>query len=337
MPYNGPSSILPMLDEFIFHWMSLNALFTLPPPAPGPLVLQGSRTLLLLQGLRTSLGTTRTDVQLKQDVKEIARADVQIRRSGILVRMGQFGDTVRANWEGLPQEAALKELPGIGDFAPHFEDKADAVVGLWSVINGSPAPVGIPLPLTLVAVSITVPAPPPPPYTQANFVADVAALRTAHTALKNAEGALDLARATRTSWEEQILGYLPDYRAAVEAKLPADHPLLSTVPRFSPLPGSTPDAANASGSWDAVAQLAALTYAPSPSASVVSYQLRYVAGPDYHTDDENVVATHAAGSPAHFETLLGLPAIGTTASYRIYAITADGNERGSNTVVVTRV
>ena len=324
-----------MLDEFIFHWLALNGLFTLPPPAPGPLVLQGSRTVLLLQGLRTSLATGRTDVQLKLDLKEIGRADVQIRRAAILVRMGQFGDSVRANWEGLAQEAALKELPSLTDGPARFEDKADAVAGLWSVINSSPAPVGITLPLTLVGVTSTVPT--PPAYTQANFVTEVAALKAAHTALKNAEVALDISRDTRTGWEHQILAYLPDYRAAVEAKLPPDHPLLGSVPRFSPLPGSTPDAANASGSWDVALQQAVFTFAPSPSASVVSHQLRYVTGPDYRIEDENSVGSVAVGAPAHFETLLGLPGPGTTASYRIYAITADGNERGSNTVVVTRV
>ena len=82
--------------------------------------------------------------------------------------------------------------------------------------------------------------------------------------------------------------------------------------------------------------MAVIDFTPNASASVVSYQLRYVPGPDYHTDDESIDQTISAGSPLHFSTLAGLPVSGVTASYRIYAITADGNEHGSATVVITR-
>ena len=69
---------------------------------------------------------------------------------------------------------------------------------------------------------------------------------------------------------------------------------------------------------------------------MVRHELRYVAGPDYDADDENIVASVAVGSASHFETLAGLGTPGVTASYRVYAITGDGNERTSNTVTITR-
>ena len=64
--------------------------------------------------------------------------------------------------------------------------------------------------------------------------------------------------------------------------------------------------------------------------------VRRGAGPDYDADEENIVASVDVGQPSHFDTLAGLGSPGVTASYRIYAITADGNERASNTVTITR-
>ena len=59
-------------------------------------------------------------------------------------------------------------------------------------------------------------------------------------------------------------------------------------------------------------------------------------GSTYNAEDENIVGNIATGSPLHFETLAGLATPGVTASFRLYAITAEGNERASDTVSITR-
>jgi hypothetical protein len=88
--------------------------------------------------------------------------------------------------------------------------------------------------------------------------------------------------------------------------------------------------------WNATTNLAVITFVPSPSASVVRHELRFVAGPDYAADDESIVASIPTSNPPQFETIVGLTTPGITASYRVYAITTDGNERASNTVVISR-
>ena len=118
--------------------------------------------------------------------------------------------------------------------------------------------------------------------------------------------ALDNARSTRNGLQDQIRPYLVDYRESMPTKLAPGHPLQNSLPRYSPLPGSTPDGAELTGSWNAAAALGFLDFTPSTSASVVRHELRYVAGPDYDADDENIVASVNVGQPSHFESLAGL-------------------------------
>jgi len=205
----------------------------------------------------------------------------------------------------------------------------------WSRMNIGTPPAGITVPL-LLATEPTAAVPSPPSYSQSSFTTDIAALKTVHTSQKTSEVPLANSRATRNSLQDQIRPILVDYRAAVPGKLPPNHPLLDTIPRYSPLPGSTPEPATLSGTWNAGASKAFLDATPSPSASVVTYQLRYVPGPTYNAEDENIVGNIATGSPLHFETLAGLATPGVTASFRLYAITAEGNERASDTVSITR-
>ncbi len=339
MPITGPSSYLPTTDQFIAHWTAVNAALVTPgspPPGGFPVIIvTGNRALAGLQTLRTTLATARTDVELKLTIKEIARADVEIKRTAVLARCGQFNDNVRASWGGTALEAGLRPVASVTDGASRVEQSLDDVSGHWGLVNASASFPGVTLPLTLPALSNTI-TPPPIPYTLANFLTEVAALKLSHSTLKTAEVNLDTARSVRTATEDQIREYLPGYREAVPAKLPPDHPLIGSLPRYSPLPGSTPDAAVINGLWNSSTNLAVITFVPSPSASVERHELRFVAGPDYAADDETIVVSIPTSNPPQFETLVGLTTPGTTASYRVYAITTEGNERASNTVVISR-
>lgn len=339
MPITGPSSYLPTTDQFIAHWTAVNAALAgvgSPPPGGWPTVIvKGNRQLAGLQTLRTTLATARADVELKLTIKEIARSDVEIKRTAVLARCSQFNDNVRASWGGTALEAGLRAVASVTDGIPRVEQSLDDVNGHWGLVNTSAIIPGVTLPLTLPPLSNTI-TPPPIPYTLANFQADVTALKASHVALKTAEVNLDTARSVRTATEDQIREYLPGYREGVVAKLPPDHPLQGSLPRYSPLPGGTPEAATANGTWNATTSLAVITFVPSPTASVVRHELRFVAGPDYAADDESIVASLPTSSAPQFETIVGLTTAGTTASYRVYAITTEGNERASNTVVISR-
>ena len=49
-----------------------------------------------------------------------------------------------------------------------------------------------------------------------------------------------------------------------------------------------------------------------------------------------VLATFAPSAPRPWTSSFGLLVPGSTASFKLYSITAEGNERGSNAVTVTR-
>lgn len=332
MPITGPSSYLSTTDEFIAHWTAVNALLA---PLPANLILEGNRTLATLTGLRTSLAAARADVEVKRNGYEFARADAVLKRIALLGRAQQVMDAVRANWSGTAFPALLPEKLSPTAAGARIEQMLDDVADVWVRLNAATPPAGVTVPLTLTT-DPTPAVPAPPAYLLATFQIELSGLKVAHTALENAAVPLRSARASRDALQDQIRPMLVDYRVAVPTKLPPSSPLIDSIPRYSPEGGATPEPADATGSWNVAAGKAFIDFTPSPSASVVRHELRYVAGPDYDAEDEEIAGSINAGSPSHFETLAGLPIPGVTASYRVYAITADGNERTSNTVTVTR-
>jgi hypothetical protein len=334
MPITGPSSYLPTIDAFIAHWTAVNAVRTgLSKPA---LILEGNRTLAGLGALRAQLALDRTEVEVKANDAEIGRALMVLKQTSLLGRLAQLADHVRTYWTAQGLDRALPNIPGPSAHWTHVEKALDDGADLWTRINGTAVPpTGVTLPLTLLT-EVTPAAPSPADLTRAAFGTEITVLKDLNKEQEPAKVRLSNVRGTRNKRQDNIRPWLVDYRAAVEGALPPGHELNNTIPRYSPLPGATPDAAEATGAWNGTTNLAGLDFTPSTSASVVRYELRYVAGPDYDADEENIVASVDVGQPSHFDTLAGLGTPGVTASYRIYAITADGNERASNTVVITR-
>ncbi len=339
MPITGPSSYLPTMDQFIAHWTAVNGTFAVggsPPPGGFPtLILDGGRALSNLSSLRLSLSTQRTDVEIKLNNLEFARADAAIKRTLLQGRLGQLFANIRSFWAGTALAALVPDLPSATGAPQDFEKTLDDAVDIWSRANSNPAPAGVTLPLTL-PTEPTIVNPAPAAYTQSTLVSDTAAMKTAFTAIKTAELALAGSRSSRNTIQDQVRPFLVDYRESVPAKLPPNHFLTDTIPRYSPLPGATPEPANATGSWDVPASKAFIDFTPSPSASVVRHELRYTPGPEYDAEDESIDSSIPVGSASHFETLSGLPTPGVSASYRVYAITTEGNERASATVTIMR-
>ncbi|MBC7980895.1 MAG: hypothetical protein H7Y36_10065 [Armatimonadetes bacterium] len=112
--------------------------------------------------------------------------------------------------------------------------------------------------------------------------------------------------------------------------------ILATLPRLSPLPGSTPDAVELSGTYDAAAQKTDLAWSEVADGNVTELELRATAGPEFDPEDETILATFAPSDPRVWTGSFGLLVPGSAASFKLYSITAQGNERGSNAVTVVR-
>ena len=92
----------------------------------------------------------------------------------------------------------------------------------------------------------------------------------------------------------------------------------------------------AKGSWIVASLMAKLLWTASSDANLSHFEIRFCAGPNYSTDNESVIGAVLPNAPLESLTNVGLANPGNIAGYKIYAITTTGNERGSNTVTVTR-
>lgn len=103
-----------------------------------------------------------------------------------------------------------------------------------------------------------------------------------------------------------------------------------------PAPGSTPDAVQLSGAFNPGTGDADLAWSEVTDPRVTHLELRGTVGPEYDPEDETIIATVAVTDPRVWTGSFGLLVPGSAASFKIYTITAHGNERGSNAVTLTR-
>ena len=318
MPLTGPASYLSTADDFIAHWTSANA--ALPPATP--IVLAAAATVTTLTTLRATLETQRATVEVTRNDVELARAEIESLKASLLDRLNQFNGKLASLAPSSPlmnlRPKAFTQGEGMGRVLPPLDDLAD----VWDRYDTAHAAA----PLTLMGG-----------YTLADYTVDLDSLKTAFPTWSTAKHALSLARAKRTETENQIRAILVQYRQRIPSEFAEGSAILASLPRLTPPDGATPDAVVLSGTWNAATTQADLAWSPVTDESVTTLQLRASAGPEYDAEDESIVATFPAGTtPPAWSGLWGLAAPGTAATFKLYSITAEGNEHGSNAVTVTR-
>ena len=173
-------------------------------------------------------------------------------------------------------------------------------------------------------------------YTQVMFSADIASLKLAYTSYNTAKTVSDVVREERNDLQDEIYEILRKYRRNLPTAFAEGHAIVDSLPRLTPEAGSTPDGVTATAVWDAAQQLGKITFTASSDPNLASYQLRFCAGPNYSTEDETVVASLGPTDPREFLINAGLTEPGNMATFKVYVITATGNEKGSNSTTITR-
>ena len=140
----------------------------------------------------------------------------------------------------------------------------------------------------------------------------------------------------RNALQDLIYPVLKAYRVTVPTMFAANSPLITSLPKLTPDPGSTPDAVLANGTWNVPTTQGKLTYAASTDPNLDEYEVRWSPGPTYKAGNEVVLANIAKDAPREYFTTQGLLANGDVSNFKIYVKTTLGNERGSNTVKITR-
>ena len=317
MAITGPASYLSTTDEFLIHWLLANTSLG----AGNELVLPGGGTQAALQALRDALGTKVDLLVTRLTEAAVARGEIDLLKVSLHLRLNQLIEKVRALHEGSKWERSLPFVPGITEGQGNFLPPLDVANSVWGMINADTTVPDI----TLLGG-----------YTRAMFVTDIAALKQAYTDWITAKTMADVAREERNDLQDDVYEMLRKYRRNLPTAFATGHAIVDSMPRLTPEPGSTPEAVIANIVWDPVLQAARITWTASTAANLSAFQIRFCAGPDYSTDDESVIGTVDPSAPREFVTIASLANPGDIASFKVYVITATGNEKGSNTVTITR-
>ena len=316
MAISGPASYVPTTEEFISHWTLADAALG----AGNEIVLAGGVNLAGLTAKKMALVTKRTTLQTKLTELEVARGDIEVRKQTLLNLFGKFVDRVRSLFPDAKWSRALPNQPGLNDSLGLFTDPMDSAAALWKLINDDPA-----LPDIIILGT-----------TQAQFATQSTDLKAAYTTRTNATVVAGVTREERNDIQDEIYAILKNYRQALPTHFITGHALIDSLPRLTPEPGSTPDPVTANGQWVPAQTQARITHSQSTATDFDSYELRMTPGPDYSSDDDVIVATSSDINSLEFLTDAGLTSQGVTASFKVFVKTTTGNEKGSNTVVITR-
>jgi len=320
MPLAGPSSYVPTINEFLAHWVQVNTALG----GGGPLVLSDGTTLAILTGYRDSLMAFGSSIQGKLNDVEIARGNIEIKRAALMTRLGEFNRKVRGFLSHTAFVTALPEVPPATSSVATIVEELDDMATLWVKINAATIP-GFTGPLTLLGG-----------YLVATFNTDLAALKTDSTTWQNAVQDVKLERERRNDLQDKVQPALRDYRVAVQGSFAETDALVESLPRMTPEPGSTPDGVTANIVWDAVLLMAKIGFTGSSNPNLSHFEIRFCAGPNYSTENEVVIGSLTPAELREFVTNHGLTTAGNTASFKVYEVLTTGNEKGSNTLVITR-
>ncbi len=313
MPISGPSSYLPTTDEFIAHWTAVNTALG------NDLILRGNIVIDQLTDLMDELDNARTELTAKLNQREFARGNLNAQIPPLLTRLEQFNAQVRVTYDGGEYVNALPKVPGPTVGEARILGPLEDAANIWGEINDGVND------LLLIG-----------DYTLAMFTSALAALQDVYTAYNSAASDERIARGARNRIQDEIYPILKLYRQTVPTKFAEGSEYIVSLPRLTPLPGSTPDAVNASAIWDETEQKAKLVWDASDNANLKEYEIRYTPGSKYVEDDASVVANVLPGAALELLTLDGLTQPGATATYKVFVILETDNEAGSEAMSVTR-
>lgn len=317
MAFSGPSSYLETIDEFIGHWTDVNLAL-----APGNLTLAGSYNLASLQAGRTTLSDGITDlVEAINDV-EGHRTDRDNRKVATKERMRQLDAFIRGVLAGSSYVGRIPPLIDLSSNPGNWLIAMRDHRNLWADINASP-PAGFTPPLLLTGG-----------YALATFTTDTGNLETTFENLTLGEQDVDREVEERDAVYLAIRAQLVLYREAVPGRFPANHPLVLSLPRLTPLPGHTPEASVLSGEWNPLTNMADLSWTASVDPKLESYRVRRSGATPYNTNTEIAVGTLPPGTLT-LSTNAGLTVGGSTMGFKVYVHLTTGNEKGSNAVSIT--
>jgi hypothetical protein len=238
-------------------------------------------------------------------------------------RLRQLGGFVKSQLRDSVYAGQVPPLVNMTDSMGKWIIAMDDAAHMWTTINATP-PAGFTPPLLLVDA-----------YPIATFTTDVTALKTRFT--NYTQAAQDVTRSIdeRDAKYKSIRDRLVQYRAVVPSLFAEDHPLVTSLPRLTPLPGHTPDPVVLSGAWNDGPKVAELSWTASSDVDLDHYEVRRSGSDPYNSNTEVMVQSVPAAQTS-LDTDAGLELPTATMRYKVYVVLTTGNESGSNALEVTR-
>lgn len=320
MPLSSLASYLSTTQDFITHWTQWNTT-TL-----GNNQLSDGSKVADLTAQRTGLQTAITAVETPRNSRETAAQDRDNKRVVLREKLRQFRARCQSDLRGSVYQNAAPAIPPTNSGEGLFMRAMDDMQSLWVTINATP-PAGFTAPLKLVGL-----------YTAANHATDIAALRTTYTNYNTAAQQVELRLGERDALLEPIKNRLLLYRQTILGSFPAGDPLILSLPRVTPLAGSTPRAVILSATWNPATDELDLSWTGSTNAHLDHFSLRSCDPPRYRAADEEAVQSidKTLTSISIPGADCGLGVSGAVKFFKLYVVTDDDNEKGSKSVKVSR-
>ena len=323
MAISGNSTYIPTMDEFLAHWGLCNAALGASPLVvvpPGKALVN----VAAFDGQRTGLLVAQTAVQSALNDREIARGDINLKKTALLARLNEFNHVMDAFYQGTKFYAAKPYAPSAtmgqeGITAPLID-----MMTLWEKMNAGPAPAGVTLPLRLSDN-----------YDQGQMASEISALQFAYRAERTAEQDVTTDRAQRNKLQDAAYEVMKAYRQTVPARLANNQQLVDTMPRLTPEPGHTPEPVQASGTFTAPST-SHIVHTASNEPTLSHYELEGCNGAEFRADDAVNLGRHEPNEANEFTVAFGLTQPGTAASFKVFVVLTTGNRAGSATVVIQR-
>lgn len=319
MALSGVGTYLPTAKEFLVHWNTMNV-------AVGERIsLAGGFSIQDLETLRNELADAIQIVNEKDAARQEALKKKDVLLTSLRDRVKQYRAALASQ---LPESSYRKTAPTLPTFTAAGNLQLDALTKLvseWERLNADTSLSPWSGPLKLAGGYVVSQAHDEINELRKAFAIYAAALTDA-TEVRVRRGELMKLLATR----------LRQYRQAAIANLASGHPLLDNVPAVAPTPNSTaPASVVLIGDWDGARHAAVLSWTAAPTEDHERFEVRYHPGPRYRDTEEQVVGSVLKGVLSVI-TDYGLSSPGSTAMFKVYNITSNGEERGSNAIKLVR-
>ncbi len=316
----SPNSYYPTVSEFYVHWTTVNAAL-----APSALTLKGGYTLANFTTDRDALQAANDSVTGTLTSNDLTTQQRDIVKNSIRPYLTRFRAAVTNALATTSYARALPTLPPFNSSESKYVEPFQAMYLLWTTINGLGATVpGFTPPLVLGDGT-----------TAATFNTQITALRGAYRNLDNTTIALKVAREQRNDLFPNLRARMLQYRNAVLNQFGPGHALVDSLPALSPPPGATPKPVTLNGTWDPTTEDGLLTWTASTNPDLAGYSVRTTGSLPYRGAEETILDL-LDPEVLEYRTLAGLAVPGAFGNFKVYVVLTTGNERGSNTVKITR-